>query len=271
MPRLVRRASPMLVALGVAVLVAGCGGGASDRDAVRAYIADANAVQQDGSGDVTAANAAYRRFARGKKLGTTAVTALQETPDRLRSTRDRLAGLEAPEKAAGLRRRLLAVFDRDIELADEAALLAAYIPAATNAMSGLPRASRALRRGLGDSAGPEDQEQALGAFVRRLERLEGAMRRLSPPKVLLPSHRSQLLKLDTAGRLAERLKRAVAAADAARVASLLLRFRDVYEESGVDLQVQRAAVRAYRARLGAVNDAVADLTREQQRLQRSLG
>ena len=77
------------------------------------------------------------------------------------------------------------------------------------------------------------------------------MRALSPPPVLLPGHRSQLLRLSDARSLAARLRAAVGASDSGAVARLLLRFRDVYATSGLDVEVQRAAVRAYRERLQA--------------------
>lgn len=230
---------------------------------------DANAVQREGSADLDAANAAYRRFSRGKRPGPVAVARLQDTVTGLKATRERLADLDAPAPASGLRQRLLTVFDRNVDLAEEAALLAVYSPAASRTMAALPRLGAALRRGLAstDAAG---QERALARYGRRLAGLERRMRALSPPPVLVSSHRSQLLRLSDARSLTARLRAAVGASDAAEVSRLLLRFRDVYASSGLDRQVQRAAVRAYRERLLAVNRAVAEVQREQQRLGRSL-
>jgi hypothetical protein len=269
MPRRVRRASLALVALGVAAL-GGCGGGGAD-DAVRAYILDANAIQRDGSGDIAAANRAYARFSRGRPLGPVALEQLRTTAAELGETRRRLAELAAPENATALRGRLLAVFDRNIELADELALMAAYAPAAKRTMAVLPRANSALRRGLDGAPLAAGREQALRAYARRLGRLESRMRRLAPPKVLLAEHRSQLLKLTSARDLAGRLSDAVAQGDAAETARLLLAFRDVYVASRTDQAVQRAAVRAYRERVRDVSVATSRLRAEQARLQRSLG
>jgi hypothetical protein len=195
---------------------------------------------------------------------------VRDTADELRATRKRLAGLDAPAPAAELRRRLLAVFDGNIALADEAALLAAYIPAASRTMAALPRLGRGLRRGLA-VADPATQERALATYGRRLAVLEREMRALSPPAVLLAAHRSQLLRLATARSLTARLRTAVAQSDAHALAGLLVRFRDVYASTGLDRRVQRTAVRSYRARLRSINTAVGALQREQERVEASLG
>jgi hypothetical protein len=268
MLRRVRRAG--LVALGAVLTLAGCGGGGDDRKAVRTYISDANRIQLDGTADLAAANAAYARFSRGKRLGPAAVERLRDTVDRLRATRARLDRLDAPAQAASLRLRLLAVFDRNIALAGEAALLAVYIPAASSTMAALPRFGAALRRGLARS-GAAVKERALSTYARRLAGLERRMRGLAPPQVLLAAHRSQLLRIDTARTLAGRLRDAVGRNDGPAVARLLLRFRDVYTSSLLDRAVQRAAVRAYRKRLLGITTAVGALQQEEQRLQRSLG
>jgi hypothetical protein len=268
MPRRVGRAG--LVALGAALALAGCGGGGDDREAVRSYISAANRIQLDGTADLDAANAAYTRFSRGRQLGPAAVERLRDTVDRLRATREHLARLDAPAQAAALRRRLLAVFDRNIALAGEAALLAAYIPAASSAMAALPRYGKALRRGLAGT-GAAVKQRALTTYARCLSGLERRMRALSPPPVLLAAHRSQLLRIDTARTLARRIRDAVERNDGPAVARLLLRFRDVYTSSLLDRAVQRAAFRAYRRRLLGITTAVGALQREEQRLQRSLG
>lgn len=269
MPRRARRAPQTLVALAAALLLAGCGGD-SARDDVQAYIRDANAIQSDGSADLAAANSAYRRFSRGKPLGPVAVAALQDTAERLRRTRERLARLRVPVPARGARRRLLAVFDANVGLAEEAALLTTYIPAARRLMGRLPRFGAALRRGLTETS-PDAQSRALRSYARRLAGLESRMRELAPPPVLLDSHRSQLLRLDTARALSGRLRAAIARRDGPAAASLLLRFRRVYGAGGLGIAVQRRAVRAYRERLLAINEATAALRREQARLERSLG
>jgi hypothetical protein len=259
----------MALALCVAGALVGCGDN-HDRDAVRAYIQKANAIQDQGTAGAAGANAAYARLSQGKAAGPVAASALQQTVADLRATRVRLAGLPAPAQAGALRRRLLTVFDRNIGLAQEAAQLATYVPAARRAMAGLSRAGARLRRGLASAAMPSAQTQVLGVYARTLSGLENTMRRLDPPPVLLDSHRSQLLRLDTARALAARLRAAIARRDGQTVAALLLRFRSVYQTTGLSGAVQRAAVGSYRRRVVAVNMAVAAIRREQQRLEQSL-
>lgn len=254
----------------VLALALGACGGTSDRDAVRDYVTEANAVQREGSAGLDAANAAYRRFSQGRRPGPLVAARLEETVEGLLATRERLARLDAPDAAATLRRRLLAVFDRNVELAREAAQLGTYVPAAGTLMGSLPALGRTLQRGL-DRGDPGAQGRALDRYGRRLAGLERRMRDLAPPPVLVASHRSQLARLERARSLARRLRAALAGGDAATVARLLLRFRGVYTPTGLDRRLQREAIRAYRGRLQDVNRAVAAVRREQQRLDRSLG
>jgi hypothetical protein len=262
----------VLAALVVAAVLAGCGGGGDrTRDAIRSYIDNVNAIQREGDSGMADANTAYVAFSRGELGGREAVRRLTTAADELRAIRGRLAAVEVPVLARGLRTRLLGVFDADIELAGEAELLARYVPAARAAMAPLPRASRRLRSRLAAAESPDAQNSALGLYAAALDRLENRMRLLSPPPVLLASHRSQLLRLHEARVLSGRLRTAIAGADAPAIARLLLRFREVNASTGAGLVLQRGAVRAYRQRVRDVQEAIAAARREQARLQRTLG
>jgi hypothetical protein len=265
MPSRARPGAGVLVALAFAVILSGCGG-TSDRDALRAYIDQANAIQRQGAPGVQAANRAYAQFSGGKLAGTAAIAPLTAAADDLRTVRNRLAGLAAPPAARALRRRLVALFDADVGLAGEALALAAYVPAARQAMAPLPAAGSRLRDALAGATTPPQQQLALQGYGHALGRLEARLRRLQPPPVLVASYRSQLLRLATARGLTVRLRAAIGARDAALVARLLVRFRAVNNSPGASLGVQRAAVQAYRRRVSAVGAAAAAAQREEARL-----
>jgi hypothetical protein len=251
------------------VVLAGCGG-TSDRDAVRDYVDRANAIQEQAAPDLAAANAAYARLSRGKLKAPAAVARVQDVAGRLGELRDRLAALDAPSAASELDRRLLAVYDRTIDLAEEVGQLGAYQPAAGRAVTALGAAGRRLQRALVGSDA-DGQEAALRAYGERLAAIEGRLRALSPPELLVAAHRAQLLRIASARTLTRRLRAAVAAADGPLVSRLLVRFQDVYAETGDDRSVQRAALRAYRERLLSINEAVGRVREEQARLERTLG
>lgn len=259
-----------LLALAAAAGVTGCGGGDSQRDALRAYIEKVNDVQRDGAPGVQAANQAYAQFSQGKLVGAAAVRALTVAHDDLRASRDRLAALSAPPAARTLRQRLLRLLDADVGLADEASQLAAYVPAASAATAPLARAGQRLGDELAGATSSRTQEQALAQYGRSLARAEARVRRLEPPPVLVPDYRSQLLRLNTTRSLAKRLRTAIADRDAALVARLLLRFQAVNDTTRADVGVQRAAVKAYRSRVQTLNADTAAVQREVERLNETL-
>jgi hypothetical protein len=271
MPRVQRRRALAALVVVLAGACAGCGGGSQERDDVRAYIEKVNAEQAEGTAQLEQADAAYRRLSRGKALGPQRLTALQDTVRDLRTTRRRLAAIPAPGEAEGLRERLLAVFDDTAALAEEAAALAAYLPEIERSSKPLERAGGRLREALESADDPSAQVAALDDYAQLLLRVEGELRALSPPPVLVDAHRAQLLRLQNARRLTRRLARAVAQRDAVTVSDLLLRFRSVYAATRSDIAVQRAAVRAYGRRVAAIETARAAVVREQQRLERELG
>ena len=253
-------------------VLVGCGGGKSSaaRDAVRAYIEKVNAIQRADAGSVAAANAAYAAISKGQLAGSDAAHQLQTAQDALRALRDRVAAVHAPAPARTLRHDLLHVLALDVGLATEAEQLVAYVPGARRAMRGLPRAGRRLQARLSHAITPTTQQAALATYASALARIEARLRLLEPPPVLVDSYRGQLLRVDQARSLSRRLRAALGRRDAPAIAALLQRFRNVNDIGAVDLQLQRAAVRAYQRRLRAVSEASAAASRELARLQRTV-
>lgn len=261
-----------LVATVLAVAASGCGGGdSSARDGVRAYIETANAVQQRAAGEMEKANAAYASYSQGKLSSRRAITELQRAEDAIRDTRAKLAALRAPARARVLRRRLLAVFDGNVRLAQEASQMARYVPAAARARRSATAAGRRLQRELAGASGPDAQSRTLVRYGAALRRAEALLRDLTPPPLLVPTHRAELLRLESGARLARQLRGALTRGDARAVAALLVRFRRQARAPDGQRAVARAAAAAYARRYRRLGGLVVALRREEARLQRRLG
>jgi hypothetical protein len=258
------------LAASLVAVAAGCGG-QSAHDRVQGYVRDANAVEQASAPAFRRAQATYVAFARGALPASGAAAQLAGAEDTIRAARGRLARLDPPPEARELHRRLLAVYDMNISLADETTRLAAYSPAAAAALGPLAQANKRLSRELRVAAGKPAQQQALARYAAALGGVLASLRRLRPPALLAAAHRTQVARLDSARSLALRLARAIGSGDARRTASLLVRFRSVGARSSAgSVSLSPAALRAYGRRYQAIATAETSLRREEARLRAKL-
>jgi hypothetical protein len=135
----------------------------------------------------------------------------------------------------------------------------------------LPGANRRLQKRLSAAGSSEEQTRALRTYSAAVGDISADLRALEPPPVLEPAHEEQLRRLAATRRLADRLRVALAAADAEQVARLLKRFRRTAAGGARAGRLSDRALRAYTRRLRGVREAQADIQREQKRLQARLG
>jgi hypothetical protein len=271
-----RLAAAPAFALVAASLLAACGGD-DPRERVERYILEANAVQKRAEPAFKRANEAYVSFSRrgapeevarpvGAATGRPEEIAAAERA--IRSTRSRIARLRAPSEAAALHRKLLRVFDVNADMAHETTVLARYLPAAEKAVAPLDDISKRLRRRLAGAPNPDNQARALRAYFLSLDGLIARLRRLEVPPVLAPTHRAQLDRLTSARTLAKRLRAAIEAQDAKRVARLLVQFRKLNARRDRERRLTARAIRSYTRRYRAITTVVQDAQRERFRLER---
>jgi hypothetical protein len=255
---------PVLLGL---LLLAGCGGSGDDsRDQVRAYVERANQMEQGATAELQRANDAYVAFARGELRPGEALRKLQRGEDDLRAARDRLEGLRPPQDAKALHAKLQRVYDMNLGLAHETALLAAYQRDSQAALAPLDRANQALRADLDSADGPAAQAGALARFSARLRRSLSTLRSLQPPPVLRVQHADQIARVARTRSLADRLRAALDAQDAEQVATMLQRFRRASRSGASHRGLAKTALRRYERRYEQLNDAYADVYRELTRL-----
>jgi hypothetical protein len=249
--------------------LAGCGDDKQDaRDQVRAYLKDVNRIERTAAPDVKRANKAYTRFARGKLKPEDAASELKRSDIEIRDVRDRLAALDAPERARPLHRKLVALYTGVARFTQQSAVLANYQWGADVALEPVARYNRDLRKGLGRAESASAQARLLDRFSRRIAGVVRDLRNLQAPQVLNVSHEDQIRRLDATRRLAARLRQALREGDAPLIARLVGRFSG-QPGGGPREGLARKAIAEYNNRYRELNQSYGDVYREYRRLDRA--
>lgn len=251
-----------------AALATGCGEKQTD-DPLAAYITRANAVQARSAAPFAAANATFAAFAKGTLDGPKATLELRQAEAAIAAGQERLEALTPPPVARRLHALLLRTYELNGLLAAEIRQLATYVPRAQIVFGLLDRISRRLARSLRRADTPEGQVRALERYVESLGRMQGALRRLRPPPVLIADRETQLIRVTRARSVAGRLSRAIARRDAVTVARLIVRFREGGRTPPGRAGLRTGAIAAYRQRIVAIDLAAAAARTEQGRLARA--
>ncbi len=252
--------------------LAGCGDSERDdaRERVDAYVRSEEQVMQRAQPDFRRANESYLAYARGELEPAAAAEQAAEAERSISNARDGLTVLDPPADAQPLHDGLVRYLQINVEIARETARLARYVPAAQRALRPLGKANRRLQSGLAAAEESEAQAAALRRFSAAVGATLGRLQALEPPAVLQPAHDDQIRRLDVTRRLAGRLRRALLAQDAERVAVLLKRFRRTASDRRPRRLSADQALAQYTRRLEQLNEAYADVQREQTKLDRGL-
>jgi hypothetical protein len=260
--------------LGLVVFAAGCGGGNhATRDAIAAYVTKINAVEVQLARPLVDVSKANRDFARGKGNPAKIQARLARSEQIFARLRRRIAAVTPPPEAKRMRLLLLELVDRQADLAHETLLLARFVPAFSAALRPLPAEGRSLRSALNAKQPANAKADALELYGRQLGAVLPQLRALHPPPASAPAVANQVRTLVAVRASVVALARAVREKRAKQVAPLLHRF-DVAASSNRSLAAQRAqiaAVRAYNARVRAIDRIVGQLSAERLHLLKLAG
>jgi hypothetical protein len=185
---------------------------------------------------------------------------------RLRASIERV---DAPPEAEGLRSRLLVFLRQQESLANELVEVALYLPKLGAVEQPLGAAGARLRRGLVD-APLERQAVAVRRYARDLRTIASSLEQLDPPPLLAPSHRAYVTQLRSYASSSEALQRGIAANDQAAVDAAVRRMQEAAAAPPGTFRAQRAAIKAYNARVRKVSTLAVALERERRRLEAEL-
>lgn len=261
------------------------------------YINGVNVVERDLRAPLLQIESTYRSFSAHGALQS-AVPRFARAETTLHTLHARLAKIDAPPDAQQLRGRLLRFVDAEAELAHELTLLAAFLPRFSTVLQPLAPADKQLQKALAAvpvpkptsvpkaqlkaaraayqsavAAAAADQAAALETYVGEIEKVQDGLRRLHPPPAMAPAYRTQLLTLTRVAGTGKALVTALRAKKYAQVAMLDRQFQKAATTS-TSLSAQReqiAAVKAYNARVRAVDALAVGVDNERVRLQKTLG
>jgi hypothetical protein len=259
----VRKAAGLIALIAAA---AGCGGdGGSGREAVEAYIEEANQAQVQFQPAVRSAQNAIRSFAAGKS-GPKVAERLQQAAATMRSARAALARVDPPPEARSLHEHQLELLDLQVRLSLELSLAAGYLPDAVAAIRPADVAGAALARALRTAKTGEEQAGVLTSYAQEVEDVLGALEALGAPPVLKPWHGVQVARLEASRNLAAGLASGIRQEDRGAIDRALEAFSDQTPDRKVAQKAQREAIAAFNKRLEAQEELLSSIYREQAEL-----
>jgi hypothetical protein len=261
-------ASAALVALIVVKVLTN--DGASDRDAVAAYIDDVNHAQLDLQPQLRRIDTTYRRFRLDPKTLAAQQEDLAGAETVIRRVRARVAALDPPAKARRMHESILHALDLEASFAHEIAEMAQALPRYVHENDLLTPALTRARDDLKNAKTPARQDRALAGYASVLRTTAHRLEQIDAPPILETTIDARAARLQTTAGVMDRLRRAVKQGNRAE-ASQLNRYLALTSRASEVTQAQRDAVIAYNRRLRAISLARAAVERERQRLDRTLG
>lgn len=261
-----------LALIALAAALTGCGGDDGDdrREAVSAYIREANTGLQRSAAAVGRADQALRDFSlEGAKAGESERD-LESVLDTLGSVRAALAGLRPPVEARKLHADTLELVDVQLELAGDLRELAGHLPAAARVLRDAEAARAKLQRALESSRTAAEQAAAARAYAARARRSLADLRALEPPEILADWHTGQLNVLRTSQMLASDLADALETENETEIRRVLSGFEKISQQATSAARAQALAVRAFNRRVEAQRALLTRISSEQRRLDREL-
>jgi hypothetical protein len=262
-----------LGALAIVVLAAGCGGDDDRRDAVAAYIDDANAIQRELRVPITGAARVYADFSSGDADLAEVRPRLARSRSLFRTLERRLARLQPPPDARRLHSLLLGLVGAQAEIAREIEGVAGFVPRFEQHRNPLRSAERRLRTALAASRSADADAAALNRYGRDVGAVLRGLAALQPPAVVAAAYQAQVETLAKVRREAAALAKAIRDGN---VEVLPTRFRQLAgaARGSQSLAAQRshiAAVKLYNRRISTLSRLERAVNRERSRLQRELG
>jgi hypothetical protein len=257
--------------VGVALLLAGCGGGSSaSRSAVSTYLTHVGKVETSLASSLNTVSNANRAFAKSPD-GAKARQQVARSQAALERLRRRLAALKPPPEAKHLHALLLQLVDREYDLAGEVAALADFLPRYREALAPLSPASRRLAAELAGKKTPAaDKAAALQRYAATVEAVEASVRVLHPPPVSASAWRQETAMLAAVRRSGDALAAGLLDPHVKDLPKLLHDF-DVASAANRTVaaqQAQIAAVKAYNGRVARLTRIAVAIQHEQARVGR---
>jgi hypothetical protein len=252
------------------LLVAGCGG--SDHSAekdVTKYIEDVNSIQHGLSLPLGQVALGYRQLAKGSNL-TAMQPKLAKSAQTIRKLERRVDALDPPPEAIRLDATIRRLVHGESQLAEELALLAAYVHDAAPVLTRATAAGKSLHDALSTQRSRGAQATALEAYAAPLDTAAKQLAKLEAPPVVAPSQRTQVQTYRLIAARARALPTALRGGKSGAQEVHALQVA-VATSSSIPAQKARiAAIKAFNRRTAQLRKLEADAQRQRNRLERTL-
>ena len=260
-------AALLLAALVVGYLVVDRGNG--KREAVAAYIEQANAAQRGLLTRLGAVNTAYAKLRLDPKAAAAQAPVLAGAERTIAEALSDVVVLEPPPEARVLHQRLVRLLTLEDAFARDVTDLARRLSLVTSAQRELSVATSDLSRELRDSSSAAVQAQAFDRYSARLAAAGGRLSDRSAPVLLAAAKREDVERLSRLATVADGLGAAIRSGRAARVTTLLGQLeREV--RTAASASGGRLLATAYNRRVRAIAAQRAAVDAELRRLDRDL-
>jgi hypothetical protein len=260
-----------MAAVAIVVLAGGCGGD-SRRDAVVAYIDDANAIQRELVVPLVAARHVYTELSRGDLELADARPRLTKAAQTIETLEHRVEKLEPPPEAKRLHALLLQYLRAQAGLANEVELLAEFTPRFEQRLGALRVAERRLRTALAAASTTESQAAAIDGYGRDVGSVLETLRPLDPPAPMAAAYETEVDMLANVQRAAAALAKALRNGDAKALPARILQLAKATRASQ-NTAAQRsniAALKLYNERIGKLSKIADAIRVERARLQQAV-
>jgi hypothetical protein len=259
--------------VGVAIVAAGLilllmhdrkGGPRAD---VASYITEVNATSAGSTREFATVQRAFQAFALTPKSGSKQGPKLRAAAASLHALRLRIQAIPAPEPAAVLRRRLIALYRQQEAVAAELVGVNDYVPRLTAAERDLAPANNRMQAVLKTKATTAEQAAALSAYADALAEAERRVKAIDPPLLFRASHRAQAARLGRSARLMRQLGGALSRNDRKGVQAAIT---ELGKPGDAGNAAARKAVIAYNHRVARIRTLAAQVEIERLKLNKSL-
>ena len=260
----------LAAAIGLVLLVAGCGGGGNDRaKSVSQYIDQVNSIQHGLAlplGDVALG---YTQLSKGEKLEQVQPK-LEKSAATIRKLERRVDALQVPPVASRLDSLIRRLVHGEVQLADEVALLAAYARDSQPILLRASTAGKTLQTSLHGAHARAKQADALEAYATPLDGVAKDLEALHAPLVIQPSQRIQV---QTYRDVARRARALATALREKKNGAQQLHALEVAVASSSSIPAQKAriaAVKGFNRRVARLRALEVQAQHERSRLERTL-
>src|SRR5205085_1750876 len=182
----------LAAAVGVVLLVAGCGGGGdSNGKSVSQYIEKVNSIQHGLSLPLGQVAVGYRQLAAGSNLETMQPK-LAKSARTIRTLERRVDALQPPPDAVRLDQIIRRLVHGEAQLGGELAQLAAYVRDSAPVLTRATAAGKSLHDALSAPRTRAAQATALESYAAPVDAAAKQLAKLEAPPVVTPSQRTQV-------------------------------------------------------------------------------